>query len=258
MIFKDVNFIKPDCIWDKNFTGKNNAPMFRKTFTVADIGKARLYFCGLGIGYCYINGKKVSDDLFTAPVSDYTKTLWYNTYDVTNLLKSGENVIAVWCGNGWYNEEFKTGWFYDNASWRDIPKFILRLDIGEETAVVSDNTWKCLPETAIWFNALRSGEYFDARKYDNKWSGLDFDDSSWNNAVIDDRAPEGIFRECTCEPIREFESYQVKKIINGQNGRYIFDFGQNISGYVRIKIKGESGQMLTIRHAELIKEDKNF
>lgn len=124
-MFENASFIKPAGLRPEAYTGHNHAPMFRRRFFLKTTRQARLYVCGLGYGYFYINGKSVTEDLFTAPVSDYTKTLWYQAYDVSELLQEGENVLAVWCGNGWYNEDFRTSWDFDKAPWRDVPKFIL-------------------------------------------------------------------------------------------------------------------------------------
>ena len=238
-MFEKQQFMKAPIPFTKEFTNRNHAPMFRKSFTLESCGTARLSVCGLGIGYYYINGRKVSGDLFTAPQSDYTKTLWYNEYDVTGLLQEGENCIAVWLGNGWYNEDFETGWRFDEAVWRDVPKCMLRLEVDGVCTVVSDDSWKCQPDSAIYFNGLRSGEYFDARLYDPEWVDTDYDDSSWVQAVKDDNPPAGVFRKCPCEPIRECRVYACKEVIPAGEGRFIFDFGQNMSGYIRLRIAGD-------------------
>ena len=258
MVFDHISFIKPGVCFEREYKKHNYAPMFRKKFTVDSIGEGKLYVCGLGYAYYYMNGVAVSEDRFTAPVSDYNKTLWYNAYDVTDLLKEGENIIAVWCGNGWYNEEFKTSWDYDAAAWRDLPKFILRLDIDGQTVAVSDESWKCCLDSAVWFNALRSGEYFDARKFDPDWIKPEFDDRDWAQAITDPTPPSGVFRECKCEPIREFETYQPAQITRIGEGKYLFDLGQNISGYIRLAVAGQAGQLLTIRYAEQIKDDMSL
>ena len=255
MIFEIVCFIKPCEEQEKEFTGKNFAPMFRRKFDIKKTGKATLYVCGLGFGYYYLNGKHVSNDLFTAPVSNYCKTLWYNKYDVTELLCEGENIASVWCGNGWYNEDFTSSWSFDKAEWRDVPKFIMRLEVDGKTVLCSDELWRYTLDTPIWFNALRSGEYFDARKYNSEWTALHFDDSSWKYALADDNTPKGEFRECVCEPIREFEEYKTVDIKKVSDSKYIFDIGQNISGYIRLTVKGYEGQLLTIRYAEQINDD---
>lgn len=258
MIFDGVSFIKPGVCFEREFKKHNYAPMFRKKFSADSIREGKLYVCGLGYAYYYINGVPISEDKFTAPVSDYNKTLWYNIYDVTDLLQDGENVIAVWCGNGWYNEEFKTAWNHDAAAWRDLPKFILRLDINGQAAVVSDESWKCCADSAIWFNALRSGEYFDSRKFDSEWINLEFDDQSWAGAIMDRNSPTRVFRECKCEPIREFETYQPVQITRISEHKYLFDLGQNISGYIRLGVTGQAGQLLTIRYAEQVQDDMSL
>ncbi|MBQ8817475.1 MAG: family 78 glycoside hydrolase catalytic domain [Clostridia bacterium] len=257
-VFDKIGFIKPDIQFDPAFTGKNHAPMFRKKFTVEHLGEAKIYVCGLGYAYYYINGKLISPDLFTAPVSQYNKTLWYLTYDVTELLVKGENTAAVICGNGCYNEEFSTPWNYNEAEWRDLPKFILRLTVNGKDILVSDDSWKCSPHSAVVFNALRSGEHFDSTLYDPNWNSSDFDDSSWEYARKDDTAPKGVFRECLCEPIREDTVFDVKEIHKIGERKYVFDIGQNISGYIRLTVTGKRGQLLTIRYAERIKQDNTL
>lgn len=155
-MFENVSFIKSAADAPASFTNRNFAPQFRKRFILKSFQNAKLFVCGLGYGYYYLNGKSVSDDLFTAPVSNYQHTLWYNVYDVTQLLNRGENVIAAWCGNGWYNEDFKTSWDFDRAEWRDVPKVIIQLEVDGEPVLSTDATWKCSVKNAVWFNALRS------------------------------------------------------------------------------------------------------
>ncbi len=256
MTFKDSYFIKPDITFCSEYKGKNPAPLFRKGFSVHNTpSRAELSVCGLGYAYCFINGKRVTEDLFCAPVSDYRKTLWYVTYDVSELIGEGENLISVICGNGWYNEEFPSSWNHNTASWRDLPKFILELKIDGKTAVVSDDTWKCLPESAIVFNALRSGEVFDARSCDKSMICADYDDTAWKNAARDTNPPQGSFRKCLCEPIREHEVFSPVSVLQTAKGRFVYDMGQNISGYVRLTATGTAGQEITVRYAEQLTPD---
>ena len=214
MVFENSSFIKPRGDFDA--LRLDYAPMFRKKFEITEpIENAVLTVCGLGYGYYYINGEEVSKDLFTAPVSNYDKTLWYNQYDVTNLLKNGRNIISVICGNGWYNEGIKTAWDYDLAKWRDIPKFILSLEINGKTVLTSDENWRCTLSSPYTYNQLRVGEHFDSRLYDENWKNYDYDDSGWENAVKDLNPPKGEFRKCMCEPIKvcaEYTPKSVKKI----------------------------------------------
>ena len=248
-------FIKPNIAFQREYSQKNFAPMFRKTIVLPKIQNARLTVCGLGFAYYYINGQTVSQDLFTAPVSNYTKTLWYNEYDVSHLLQEGVNTFSVICGNGWYNESMQSDWFYHEAPWRDVPTFILKLEADGKTVLVSDEHWKCKPESAVYFNELRNGEYFDARKYDPDWIKSEYDDSDWDYAVRDVFPPTGKFCRCDCEPIREMAEYEPVSITQVGEKKYLYDIGQNISGYVRIRTKGTCGDVLTIRYAETVSED---
>ncbi len=248
-------FIKPNIPFVREYRKENSAPMFRKKIVLPKVEKAILTVCGLGFAYYYINGAAVSPDLFTAPVSNYTKTLWYHAYDVSHLLQEGENTFAVICGNGWYNESMQSDWFYHEAPWRDVPKFILKLETDGKTVLISDETWKCAPKSAIYFNELRNGEYFDARLYDESWTKAEFDDSDWDHAVRDVFPPAGVFRKCECEPIREMKEYIPVSVTKVGAKKYLYDIGQNIAGYVRIKTKGRCGVMLTIRYAETVTED---
>lgn len=247
-MFEHAQFIKPDVVWSENYTGTNYAPMFRKRFQVKKPGLAKLYVCGLGYACYYINGKLVTEDLFIAPVSDYNKTLWYNVYDVSELIEIGENCMAVWCGNGWYNEDIPTAWEHNKAVWRDVPKVILQMDVDEEMILKSDNTWKCQPESAIWYNNLRDGEYFDARKYDADWCSIDYDDSGWGNAILDNKPPKGVFWECKCEPIRECEVYTCKEVKQTGDKKYVFDMGAE---YVRLHTSACYRQRRTTSHDPL-------
>jgi len=252
--FTKVNFIKAPVRFDPSAAG--DAPMFRKRFTVTEpIQTATVHVCGLGYAYYYLNGQPISPDLFTAPVSDYTKTLWYNSYDVSGKLRQGENIFAVICGNGFYNEYFQSAWEQNLAPWRDNPKFILVLEINGKAALCTDDTWLCSPASATIYNQLRSGEHFDARLYDPAWNTYAFDDNGWKQAKVDSKRPTGEFRLCSCEPIREDRVYPAKTMTKMDENRYIFDIGQNISGYVRLKVDQPAGDELVIRYAERL-DDK--
>ncbi len=253
-VFEGIHFIKTNAAFEKTYHPKNSAPMFRRSFTLNHAGEATLSICCLGYGKFFINGVE-SEDLFIAPVSNYGKTLWYTQYDVTHLLNQGVNTFCVWCGNGWYNETMETTWKFSEASWRDVPKFIMRLDVDGETVLTSDESWKCCNESAIYYNNLRSGECFDSRLYDERWTSAEYDATAWSFAIVDDQEPKGVFRRCDCEPIRECTLYPAKKVIQTGEKRYLFDIGQCISGYVRLSVCQKSGDELIIRYAEQIDEE---
>ena len=257
MPFEGIDFIQSPALF---LHGENApAPLFRRRFTVWEpVTSAEVRVCGLGYGYYWLNGEPLSDDLFTAPVSDYRKTLWYNAYDVTDRLKTGENVFAVICGNGWYNEYFKTPWEFDIAPWRDNPKFILELVVNGKTVLGSDEQWKCLPESFVIYNQLRSGEHIDARRYDPAWKSLNFDDQAWVSAAAATRPPTGLFRLCPCEPIRAFEKIEPVSMTIDDEGGVVFDFGLNLSGFIELTVDQDEGDELIIRYWEQKDKDGHF
>lgn len=245
----DAPFIKCDLILDKKDKTFAPAPLFRRKFNVNQTSKALLRFCGLGYGYCYINGKAVSEDLLCAPVSEYNRLLWYSEYDVTELLQEGENIIAVILGNGFFNENFPSAWNHNEADWRDVPKFALELSLGGNTILQSDNHFKCKKESFVTYNQLRSGETFDARLYNENWKEIDYDDSDFENAVIDDKLDSAERRLCSCEPIREFEEYDFISAVKTAEG-YLLDFGINSSGYLRVCVDEAPNTVIEMHHSE--------
>ena len=255
MAFQNAVFIKPNVPFESDFKTENIAPMFRKKFVLNDTKNAKIRVCGLGYAHYYLNGQRVTEDRFIAPVSGYHKTLWFNEYDVSHLLREGENTFAVICGNGFFNETIVTGWKFNEARWRDNPKFILELEVNGEEVLVTDNTWKCNPNSAIYFNQLRMGEYYDANICSEDWINPEYNDQDWDQAIVDDNVPTGVFRKCECEPIRELKVYKPVKITKIDDKTCVYDFGQNISGYARITVKGNKGDVLTLRHAEVVDEN---
>lgn len=253
MIFAKAKFITVSK--DMSPNDAVGAQYFRRRIQINDFKKAKLYFCGLGYGYCWINGRRVSNDIFASAHSDYMKTVWYDVYDVSHILQSGDNIFSVCCGNGFYNENFPSDWGHEHAPWRGVPKFILRLELDGKTVLCSDEDWKATNGGIIVYNMLRSGEYHDLRVWQEDWRSNTFDDTLWTNAQCAIDIPEGRFKRNNCQPIRECAVYPAK-VIRRDGDKYIFDIGQNISGYIRFRYTGKCGDKLIIRYAENIKNDK--
>lgn len=230
------------------------APVFRKEFSVSSPKSAKIFVQSPGFARYYINGRDVTEDLFISAISDYNKILWYNTYDVTDLLRDGENTISVIAGNGFLNESFISAWHYERAEWKDAPQFCLRLEVDGETALVSDGSWKCRKEGShIIFNHIRSGEYHDMRKKSDGWMLVGFDDREWQYAIEKAEPFGGEFRPVECQPMREFERIEPQSITETESG-YLVDFGVNTSGYVETRICEEKGREITFRYAEEVDE----
>jgi len=252
-VFNNAKFIKAT-EKPSDFSLYDPAPFFRKEFMLERVENARIYVCSPGFAKYYINGRDITDDLFISAISDYTKILWYNEYDVTSLLREGTNTVCVIAGNGFFNEPFRTAWDFDKALWRDSPQFILHLTVGKTTALVSDNSWKCSRDAShIVYNNIRSGEYWDMRKKDDSWMSAGFDDSAWQNAVEKENITAK-FMPTLCQPVREAECIKPKSIIKTERG-YLADFGVNMSGYAKVCLKEERGKEITFYYTEEV--DKN-
>lgn len=240
------------------YSTEDPAYVFRRAFRVgAGLQRATLSVCGVGYGYYYINGGCAAPDLFTAPVSDYRRTLWYNVYDVTDQLHAGENLLAAIVGNGFYNESMVNAWYSEKAAWRALSKFALQLELtyaDHTEVVVSDEDWLCSRDASpVRFNQLRSGERYDAR-LGEAWRMPGFDDSAWTRARRA-ASPGGVLRRCECEPIREQAVYPIREVFQNAAGNWVVDFGQNFSGYLRVRLAQEAGDVVTVRYAERLTSD---
>lgn len=234
------------------------APQFRKSFSFSkDIVQARLYISGIGYNIPYLNGKKVGDHILDAAFTRYDKTVLYTTFDVTNALKPGENVLGVVLGNGWYNLSTKAVWGFDHAPWRDNPTLKAQLEIvfkdGSHQTIVSDKSWKVAPGPIV-FNSIRQGEFYDARKETSGWNNSHFNDEKWAQSV-EVKGPAGKLKAQMIQPIKIIETITPKKITEPKPGVYVLDLGRNIAGFAQIKIKAPAGTEIMIKYGELLYED---
>ena len=232
-------------------------PLFRKSFFLdGEIDLSEIFVQSPGFARYFINGVEITDDRFISAISDYRKILWYNKYDVTALLKRGENIISAVAGNGFFNESFKSAWDFDQAEWRDPPQIMVSLFVNGERALVSDGSWSVSRERShIVYSHLRSGEIVDMRKYDERWCKADYDDSDWQRAVCRDRDEiTGELRLCGCPSVRETDVLEPISVRRTDEG-YLADFGVNISGYVSLRLSAPAGSEIDIVHTEEIYPD---
>lgn len=211
------------------------------------VSDACLSICGLGCYALFINGKRVGDDVLSPAMSDYGKRVLYLTYNVKDYLVDGKNAVVVKLGDGFYNQTSKDTWQFCNALWKNEKRLLLDLKINGESALVSDTSWKASLDGATTHNAIRTGEYYDARKEDDFLS-VDYDDSAWQNA---NRAqpPAGILVEHKLPPMRECEILKPISMHKSSEG-FVYDFGRNIAGYVLLTACASQGQTAVIRYAE--------
>ena len=233
---------------------KSTSLLLRRSFNAKNIKpQFILQVIGLGIPVYYINGQRITDNVLCTPNSDYSKSLYLEEYDVSRYIRRGKNVIAIELGNGFYNESLETVWKINNSHWRGPKCLYLKLKTNQRLILKSDEKFKVLYSPYIIYNELRGGEQFDKRKLID-FASLSYDDSHWESAVIINNPPKGKIRKNICPPIKEFETYNPIKVFKNKNG-YIFDFGKNMSGYVRADIANHADQEIVFKYAEDITKD---
>jgi alpha-L-rhamnosidase len=234
------------------------APYFRKKFTLASKPmRAVLYICGLGYCRAFVNGEKCGDDELSTAFTRYDSTALYMTYDVTDSLEKGENILAAVLGNGWYNCFAEDPWNTRQATWRSSPKMIAELHVelpeGQNIVIATDGTWKS-SKGPIIYNGIRNGEYYDARLEMPGWNDIGFNDSDWGGVYIT-RPPGGLLKSFEMQPIRKTMEFKPVRKWKSPKGTWIFDTGQNASGVARIKVEGKAGTEIIIRYTDILEED---
>lgn len=254
-----------------------NAPYIRHAFSVKDVEKAELLVSGLGFYELYLNGKNITKGLLAPYISNPDDMVYFDQYDVTDLLKNGENAVGLILGNGMQNAHGGRVWDFDIAKFRGAPRFAFSLCCtmknGETVTIEADESWKTAP-SPIFFDDLRSGCFCDARLAQDGWCEAGFDDSAWKN-VFRAEAPRGEYRLCDTDPIvvteerapvsiREAVLYDVydnrknmrldtqfKFDYHGKTG-ILYDFGVNTAGVLRLRIQGKPGQQIFIQTCEFV------
>ena len=235
------------------------SPLLRKSFRAEkEIKSAYAFVTAGGIYEFYLNGKKVGDHVLDPAITNYRKTVLYSTYDVTRMLKTGVNIAGAMLGNGAYNgrkAKDRYSWGGENKSLGN-PCFLAQINItysdGSHAVIATDETWK-YTGGPVTFNNFYGGEDYDARKEIDNWMAAEFDAGEWKNAVIA-RTPGGVLKSQLMPPIRVTATLQPMAQTNPSPGVYLFDLGQNIAGWWRIKVKGKAGQTIRIRGAETLND----
>ncbi len=234
-----------------------SARWLRKEFTLdKSVTRAVVYYCGLGLSELYLNGRKVSDHVLSPALTDYTKRVFYLTFDVTDQLKQGKNALGVVLGGGRYYADRSR--VYAGTVSYGFPKLLLQLriehDDGSVTEIVSDNSWKLATNGPILANSEFDGEYYDARKQFDGWAKPGFDDSAWLTPQIVS-APAGKLVAQMIQPIRVTQTLKPIALTEPKPGVFVFDMGQNMVGWCKLKVRGPAGTTVTLRHAETLKPD---
>lgn len=237
-----------------------SARYFRKEFEIdpqKEIKSATAYIIGLGLYQLYINGEKAGDQVLSPTPTDFTKNVKYNTFDITDKLQKGKNAIGTVLGNGRFfamRQNYKP---YKIKTF-GFPKMLLNLIIeysdGTTEIVKTDNSWMGTANGPILSNNEYDGEDYDARKEMPGWSQAGFDDSNWIPAEYI-QEPGGEYEAQMNENMKVMKNITPVSMIKKGDRRYIIDLGQNMAGWLCIKVQGKRGDQVTIRYAESL--DKN-
>jgi len=232
-------------------------PWLRKTVTLAGKpSQATAYVNALGYFELYINGKKVSDDVLSPAVGDYSKRNLYVTYDVTDYLVPGKNVVALWLGRGWYVRGHP-GVIHDG------PLVRAQVDItapgGHSAQVITDDSWKLResPLTPLGRGTAfgdYGGERYDSRLEATDWNSLELDDSTWKTAAVFD-PPPAITAAQMVEPNRIMETIPAVKVEAFPAGGYLIDMGRDFTGWLAFRIPGglPAGTTVKLEYADAMR-----
>jgi alpha-L-rhamnosidase len=233
------------------------SPLLRREFELAaDVSKARLYVTSLGVNRVSINGQPTSDELLNPGWSSYHHRLLAATYDVTALLSSGRNVVSGVLGDGWYRG--RLGWDPTDDRGRYgtelglIAQLEIELSDGSSVRVVTDEDW--LTSTGEIHSAdLYDGSVIDLTSRQRDWELPGFDASEWKKAALIPYQ-KALIRPRQFPPVREIET-RPTQVVSRSGNKTILDGGQNLAGFVRLRVRGDRGDQVTVRHAEVLESD---
>ncbi|HOL31649.1 MAG TPA: family 78 glycoside hydrolase catalytic domain [Anaerohalosphaeraceae bacterium] len=247
--------------WSKTTLARLTLPparYLRCEYAVADkpVRQARLYATALGIYQLYLNGQRVGDDYFSPGWTDYSRRIYYRTYDVTALLQRGTNALGAVLADGWF------AGYVGYARQRNHYGSKLRL-LGQLVIDYADGTRQVVATGPGWKGSLGpiqqadflQGETYDARLEEPGWNAPGFDDSRWQKADVGGNEVSPLVQAAVSEPVAVFARVKPVSVSEPAAGVYVFDMGQNFAGVVQITVKGKAGQKIVIRHAERLNPD---
>lgn len=236
------------------------APMLRKEFILKkNIASARAYVTAHGFYELHLNGKKVGDQVLTPGWTVYHKRLQYQVYDVTTLLKTGQNAVGAFLGDGWFRGTL--GWVFQWAFYGPRLGLLCQIHVryanGTEEWITTDASWKAHLDGPIRMNDIYNGETYDARRELAGWDMPGYADDQWQAVQVADFPLDNIVA-CDGLPVRKIQQVRALRYFHTPKGELVVDFGQNMVGWVRLKLRGPAGTVVTVRHAEVLDKAGNF
>ena len=234
-------------------------PLLRREFSVdRKVSRARIYATALGVYEFSLNGSRVGDHQLAPGWTDYAKRIQYQTFDVIDQLVAGDNTIGAMLGDGWYSGS--VGWFGDKL-YGERPELLaeLRIDYADGTSqtIGSDGTWRTADGPVLRGDNIH-GETYDARLDPSGWRQPAFDDAGWSAATVRNTATDDPTKRLVAQidlPVKVTEELRAKTVTQPRPGVWVFDLGQNMVGATRLRVAGDAGQTVRIRHAEVLNPD---
>lgn len=234
------------------------APYFRREFRLdKPVRSARAYIAAGGLYELSVNGGRTGDHRLDPLYTRFDRRILYVTYDVTHRLRRGDNAVGVVLGNGWYNHQSGAVWNFHNAPWRNRPAFCLDLRIeyedGTHEVIASDLDWRT-GEGPLRFNSIYTSEHYDARMEQPGWDAPGFDDAAWRGVVYRSAPAQRIVAQ-QAVPIRQTRRLRAVAFRRLDDRSFLYDFGRNMAGVTRLRVKAEEGTRLRLIHAERLGGD---
>ena len=235
------------------------SPLFRKTFTAnKKIHAANLFITSHGLYESFINGQRIGDAYLTPGFTSFNKRLQYQVYDVTKNMQQGKNAIGVSLGNGWYRGNLV--WEGKKNLYGSDISLLYQLKImytdGTSEDIISDDSWKS-STGSVRTSEIYHGETIDARLEKEGWHTAAYDDGAWSGVKKVSFDNKNLVATIN-EPVTKHEIFKPVKIFKTPLGEQVIDFGQNLVGFVQVKVKGNAGDKIIIQHAEVLDKAGNF
>lgn len=232
------------------------AALLRRSFVVTkQVQAARLYVTALGSYCAFLNGRRIGDDLLTPGFTDYSKRVQYQTYDVTRLVASGQNALGAVLGEGWFASGMTwsgQAYFFQPPPVRLMAQLEIQYTDGSRDTIATDDSWKMTP-SPILHSEIYSGETYDARDEITGWEQAAFDDTNWQAATVAPDSSASAVAQLDA-PVRIVQTL-VPVSVKPVGDAYIFDMGQNMVGWARLKVSGPAGTRVRMRFAERLNPD---
>lgn len=249
--------------WIGTFIGETSDfvnHVYRKTFNCSgSIKRAKIFICGLGHFELYINGSKISDYVLEPGWSDYNKTCFYTAYDITEELQQGKNAALVKLGDGMFNVPGGKYVYYKRSygKMKLLAKLVIDYEDGRSEVVMTDSSWK-IRKSPILFCCIYGGEEYDGRLWGKEILLPEYEETNeWSEAICVE-PPKGKLKAQPMESVKVMEEYKPVKITKTRPGVYMYDFGTNFSGWVRLRISTngkQAGHKIILTPGEILNKD---